>query len=113
MKVIFGGAFNPIHNEHVNMIKHLLTLDGVEGVVLLPSANPPHKKCDTSFDQRVEMIKLAVEGLDRVEICDIESKDNGKHYTCEVLPKLKELYEDIAFVIGGDSLEDLSTWKNP
>ena len=113
MKIIFGGAFNPIHDEHINMIKHLLTLDGAEGVVLLPSANPPHKRCDTSFSQRVEMINLALEGVDGVEICDIESKDDGKHYTCEVLPRLKNIYKDIAFVIGGDSLEDFSKWKNP
>ncbi|MDE6870264.1 MAG: nicotinate (nicotinamide) nucleotide adenylyltransferase, partial [Clostridia bacterium] len=113
MKIIFGGAFNPIHNQHVNMIKHLLTLDGIDGVVVLPSANPPHKRCDTSFSQRVDMIKLALDGIDRIEICDLESKDDGKHYTCEVLPKLKNIYKDIAFVIGGDSLEDFSTWKNP
>lgn len=113
MKIIFGGAFNPIHNQHVGMIKHLLTLDGADGVVVLPSANPPHKICDTSFSQRVEMIKLALDGVDRVGICDLESKDGGKHYTCEVLPKLKNIYKDIAFVIGGDSLEDFSTWKNP
>ncbi|MDE5756030.1 MAG: nicotinate (nicotinamide) nucleotide adenylyltransferase [Clostridia bacterium] len=113
MKVVFGGAFNPIHNQHVNMIKRLLTLDGVDGVVLLPSANPPHKRCDTSFSQRVDMIKLALDGVDGIEICDLESKDDGKHYTCEVLPKLKNIYKDIVFVIGGDSLEDFSTWKNP
>ncbi|MDE7071149.1 MAG: nicotinate (nicotinamide) nucleotide adenylyltransferase [Clostridia bacterium] len=113
MKIIFGGAFNPIHDEHVNMIKHLLTLEDVDKVILLPSANPPHKKCDTSFSQRVEMINLALDGMSGIEICDIENKDDGKHYTCEVLPKLKKLYKDIAFVIGGDSLEDFSKWKNP
>lgn len=113
MKIIFGGAFNPIHNQHVNMIRHLLTLDGVDGVVVLPSANPPHKRCDTSFEERVDMINLALEDIKGVEICDIEDKDDGKHYTCEVLPKLKAIYKDIAFVIGGDSLEDFSKWKNP
>lgn len=113
MKIIFGGAFNPIHDEHVNMIKHLLSLKEAQKVVVLPSANPPHKSCDTSFDQRVDMIKLALRGLDNIEICDIENKDAAKHYSCEVLPKLKDLYGDIAFVIGGDSLEDFSTWKNP
>ncbi len=82
MKIIFGGAFNPIHNQHVSMIKHLLTLDGLDGVVVLPSANPPHKRCDTSFSQRVEMIELALDGVDGIEICDLESKDDGKHYTC-------------------------------
>ena len=113
MKIIFGGAFNPIHNEHVGMMKYLLTLDGVDGVVVLPSANPPHKRCDTSFAQRVDMIELALDGVDGIEICDLESKDDGKHYTCEVLPRLKNIYKDIAFVIGGDSLEAFSTWKNP
>ena len=113
MQVIFGGAFNPIHSEHVNMIRHLLSLDLVEKVIVLPSANPPHKRCDTSFSQRVEMIKLALEGIENVEICDIESKDSDTHYTCDTLPKLKEIYGDIGFVIGGDSLEDFSTWKNP
>lgn len=113
MKVIFGGAFNPIHNEHVNMIKHLLSLDGVEKVIVLPSANPPHKSCDTSFSQRIDMIKLALQGIDNIEICDLESKDASTHYTCEVLPKLKDIYKDISFVIGGDSLEDFATWRNP
>ncbi|MDE6614909.1 MAG: bis(5'-nucleosyl)-tetraphosphatase (symmetrical) YqeK, partial [Clostridia bacterium] len=48
-----------------------------------------------------------------VEISEFERKGDGKRYTCEVLPKLKEIYGDIAFVIGGDSLEDLNKWKNP
>ncbi|MDE7328390.1 MAG: nicotinate (nicotinamide) nucleotide adenylyltransferase [Clostridia bacterium] len=113
MKVVFGGAFNPVHNEHINMIKHLLTLQDVEKVVLLPSDNPPHKSCPTSFEQRLDMLNLAVEGLDRVEICDMERYCSGKRYTCETLPILKEKYGDVAFVIGGDSLENFEKWKNP
>ncbi|MDE5616283.1 MAG: nicotinate (nicotinamide) nucleotide adenylyltransferase, partial [Clostridia bacterium] len=113
MKVIFGGAFNPVHNEHINMIKYLLTVEDVEKVILLPSDNPPHKVCPTSFEQRIDMLRLAIDGLDRVEISDFEKYWQGKRYTCEVLPRLKEIYGDIAFVIGGDSLEDLHKWKNP
>ena len=30
MIMIYGGAFNPVHNEHVNMIKHLLGVKGEE-----------------------------------------------------------------------------------
>ena len=113
MKVIFGGAFNPVHNEHINMVKHLLTLEDVEKVILLPSVNPPHKECPTSFEQRLDMLRLVTKDLDRVEISDFERDGDGKRYTCEVLPKLKKIYGDIAFVIGGDSLEDLHKWKNP
>ncbi|MDE5549266.1 MAG: nicotinate (nicotinamide) nucleotide adenylyltransferase [Clostridia bacterium] len=113
MKVIFGGAFNPVHAEHINMVKHLLTRNDVEKVILLPSVNPPHKTCPTSFEQRIDMLKLAIKDLDNVEISEFERNGDGKRYTCEVLPKLKEIYGDIAFVIGGDSLEDLNKWKNP
>ncbi len=113
MKIIYGGAFDPVHNEHVNMIKYLLSLDIADKVIVLPSANPPHKNCGTLFSQRVDMLDIALDGLDDVEICDIESKDTCKHYTCEVLPKLKAKYKEISFVIGGDSLEQLNNWKNP
>lgn len=113
MIVIFGGAFNPVHSEHINMIKHLLTRKEVEKVVVLPSNNPPHKDCPTSFSQRVDMLRLALEGVERVEICDYENRDQIKHYTCETLPQLKKIYGNIAFVIGGDSLEAFDTWKDP
>ena len=113
MKVIFGGAFDPVHSEHMNMVKHLLAIKDVESVILLPSVNPPHKFCPTSFDQRLDMLRLAFDGLDRVQISEFERFGEGKRYTCEVLPKLKDRYGDIAFVIGGDSLEDFYKWKNP
>lgn len=113
LKVIFGGAFNPVHREHINMIKSLLSLDEVEKVILLPSDNPPHKRCETAYDSRLEMLKIATSGLESVEICEYERGSEGKSYTCEVLPKLKEIYGDVAFAIGGDSLVDLDKWKNP
>lgn len=65
MKIIFGGAFNPVHNEHVNIVKYLLTLEGVDTVILLPSVNPPHKECSTSFEQRIDMLKIATSDLER------------------------------------------------
>lgn len=113
MIMIYGGAFNPVHNEHVNMIRRLLGVRGVEKVVIVPSYNPPHKNCPTSYSQRKDMLLLALKGIDGVEICDYESGSEGKHYTCETLPYLKKIYKDIVFVIGGDSLEALHTWKNP
>lgn len=113
MIMIYGGAFNPVHDEHVNMIKHLLSIKGADKVVVVPSYNPPHKSCPTSYAQRKDMLTLALKDVENVEICDYESGSEGKHYTCETLPYLKKIYGDIAFVIGGDSLEALHTWRNP
>ena len=43
MKGIFGGAFNPPHNEHIAMIKESLKA-GLEEIIVVQSSNPPHKK---------------------------------------------------------------------
>ncbi len=114
MKIgIFGGAFNPPHKEHINMIKQAL-LSGLDEVVLVPSKNPPHKStCTVDFSHRVNMLNIALLGVKNVCIDDIENRDDSIHYTYQILPKLKEKYKDIVFIIGGDSLVDFHKWKNP
>ena len=110
---IFGGAFNPPHNEHINMIKMALK-EGLSEVVVVPSKNPPHKSsCQTDFEARVDMLNIALLGERNVIIDNIENADDKIHYTFETLPKLIEKYKDIVFIIGGDSLVDFHKWKNP
>lgn len=44
MKIIlFGGAFNPVHNEHVAMLKAATAQIGAEKVIIMPTAVSPHK----------------------------------------------------------------------
>lgn len=113
MKIaVFGGAFNPPHNEHINMIKYLLD-KGFDKVVVVPSYNPPHKKCSVSFRHRRNMLKLALKSIKNVEISSIEQKDQETHYTVDTIPKLQRLYGQFTFVMGGDSLIDMHTWKKP
>ena len=110
---IFGGAFNPPHKEHINMIKKALEY-GLEQIVIVPSKNPPHKNtCVTSFRQRVDMLNIALLGVSNYVIDEIENEDDSVHYTYEVLPKLIDKYKDVVFLIGGDSLIDFHTWRNP
>lgn len=113
MKIaIFGGAFNPPHIEHINMINALL-LNGYDKVVIVPSSNPPHKNCRISFEHRINMLKLATKDIKNIEICDIENTDKDVHYSFETIPKLQKIYGKFSFVMGGDSLIDLHKWKNP
>lgn len=60
---ILGGTYNPPHIGHLiiaNEVKHALQLDEVR---LMPTALPPHKNADNEVtkEQRLEMVKLAVE----------------------------------------------------
>lgn len=113
MKIaVFGGAFNPPHLEHINMIKAALS-EGVDKVIVVPSKNPPHKSCPTSFLDRVNMLNIALLGVKNVEIDEIENEDYNVHYSYETIPKLINKYGKIEFIIGGDSLIDFHKWKNP
>ena len=123
---IFGGAFNPIHNGHLNLINCLTRitpdLQSIDRLILIPTANPPHKTSEglISGEHRINMIKLAVfdndnydaELADRIEISTIEFESSEKSYTYNTLKKLKKLYPDDKFFLfmGSDQVLNFQKW---
>jgi len=111
--LIFGGAFDPPHKEHVALCKAAMKELGADRLVLVPTYSPPHKSGGfLSFDQRRVLIEKAFDGMD-FEIDDIERQRETDNYTCRVLPLLKEKYGDIIYLIGGDSLKHFDSWRDP
>ena len=45
----FGGSFNPIHNGHLRCADAVATRAGYDRVLLIPSAQPPHKPDTTEL----------------------------------------------------------------
>ena len=118
MKIgIFGGSFDPCHNEHVNMalsVKRELMLDKL---IVVPAGIPPHKQNQTlasPFD-RVKMLALAFEGEDGVEISDFELNADAPSYTYKTVERFKSLYPEaeLYFLVGSDMLADFPTWREP
>lgn len=114
--IIFGGAFDPPHREHIKMLKAAVEELGAERAVVVPTYFPPHKSQGIlPFAERAELCRAAfgdATGVD-VVVDEIEFERGRDNYTCLVLPELKKKYGDIIYLIGGDSLEYLPTWKNP
>ncbi|MGN0796859.1 MAG: nicotinate (nicotinamide) nucleotide adenylyltransferase [Christensenellales bacterium] len=109
---LFGGTFNPVHDGHMQMAEYLLS-HGYDRVVLAPSNNPAYKQCDNNFDTRCEMLKIAIQGREGMQICDLERDRPKDNYSYITIPLYKERIGEFDFVIGGDSLIDLGKWKNP
>ena len=116
---IIGGTFDPVHIGHIEMAKYLINNSEIHEVWILPSYNSPHKNIDyiTSYNHRVNMLKIAFKSIDNVLISKFEEKyfnshDGAKTYTYEVLEEIKKEYKDlnINFVVGFDSIKEISTW---
>ena len=113
--IIFGGSFDPPHVEHIEMCKEAVREFNPDRVVIVPTYYPPYKTQGyLPFETRCELCKVAFKDICKEVIIDEIEKDmEGKNYASIILPILKEKYEDIAYIIGGDSLERFYTWYEP
>lgn len=114
---IFGGSFDPIHTGHLILAEHCREQAGLDQVLFVPCAQQPHKK-DGAFGtdrQRTEMIDLAIGGHPSFLRSSIEIDRGGVSYTVDTLEQLREQHADdeLFLMIGGDSLNGFSTWKEP
>lgn len=115
---IMGGTFDPIHIGHLMLAQAAYETLQLEKVVFIPAGNPPHKRdkiIGTSGMQRAEMVRLAISSDDRFALDLREIRKESYSYTWETLQELHRTHpeNEYYFIIGGDSLRDFHTWKNP
>lgn len=118
MKVgILGGTFDPIHVAHLWMAEAARDALGLDRVWLVPASRPPHKpdREGASYDDRVAMVRLAVEGAPGLDVSEIERDDSQPSYTAETLRRFRVALPRAAFwlILGADSLRDLPEWREP
>ena len=117
MKIaILGGTFNPIHLGHIAMAEYVIKNTDMERICFLPNGKPPHKDSDIIIDKhhRLNMVKLATEHCENFFVSDYEINRNEKCYTVDTIKHFKSSdHNEYYFIIGADSLFQLSDWKNP
>ena len=110
---IFGGSFNPPHNRHLEIVKHLLN-GYVDKIIFVPTGvNYEYKNNLLSNEHRYNMVKLITNKYDNIEVSDYEMKDFVV-YTYQTLNYFKNMYYDdeIYFICGSDNLSYIDKWKN-
>ncbi len=113
-KIIFGGAFDPIHLGHVKMASAASEQIDAD-VIFVPAVISVWKNESVSFDQKVKMINLLIKDFPRFSVSLYESTTKQeKNYSIDTIKHFKKEYpnDELYLLIGGDQVRDFHLWKN-
>lgn len=114
---LMGGTFDPIHSAHIEIAKCAREQYDLDEVIFMTSGNPPHKKGQNVTDAktRLEMVRLAIDGMDGCTASDYEVNKTDYSYSVNTLKWMHGAYPDaeIYFLIGEDSLDYIDKWYHP
>ena len=111
-----GGSFDPVHFGHLLAAQDAFEQHKLDRLILVPAAQAPLKPNDvqSSAEDRLAMLRAAVEWDRRFEISDLELRRGGVSYTIDSARHFRKLYpnDELYWVIGGDQLPKLHLWKD-
>ncbi len=112
---VFGGTFNPIHYGHLLLADEILEVLGLDRVLFVPAAVPPHKAAATvaPATDRYAMVQLAIAGHRGFEASDVELQRPGPSYTVDTLQALSAPDQTLFLLIGSETFLDLLSWRTP
>lgn len=115
---VMGGTFDPIHIGHLVTGEEARHRFGLDRVLFVPSARPPHKKerHNTPVADRLRMAELAVQGNACLGVSDMEARREGLSYTVDTLRSLHAMHgagTELYFITGADAILEILTWKDP
>ena len=115
---IYGGTFNPPHVGHIQAARAAVEVLDLQKLLIIPDRIAPHKAMPVNTptpEQRLQMLRIATENDDKIEVSDIELRREGVSYTYETVLALRQAYPDARLVLlmGTDMFLSFRTWRNP
>jgi nicotinate-nucleotide adenylyltransferase len=112
---VFGGSFNPIHHGHLLLAADVKEMLGLDRVLFIPAAVPPHKPLAdlAAAAHRFAMVELAIAAHPTFTVSDLELRRTGPSYTVDTLEELRRDDDELFLVIGSETFLDLLTWYAP
>lgn len=112
---ILGGTFDPIHVGHLMTAEAVRDEFGLDKVIFVPAAVPPHKMDQqvTEARHRYLMTVLATNSNPHFDVSPVEMDRPGPSYTIDTIYELKRQYgenTDLFFITGADAIAEIPTW---
>lgn len=114
---VFGGTFDPIHLAHLRCAEEAREQLGLDRILLVPAADPPHKSARrvTAAHHRLAMVKLAAAGNPHFRVSTVELERRGPSYTVDTLRSLRLRLAPatrLVLLLGLDAFREIGTWKD-
>lgn len=109
---VFGGSFNPPHLAHVLAVTAVLATHEVDKILVVPTFQHPFAKALAPYDDRVEMCRLAMGWLPKIEVSRVEEELGGESRTLRTVEHLRAQHPDwsLRLVVGADILLEAKKW---
>jgi nicotinate-nucleotide adenylyltransferase len=118
---VLGGTFDPIHVGHVAVAQAARRELGLDVVLVIPAARPPHKvgvPMAPAAD-RLAMVELAVAGEVGLSASRIEIDRAGPSWTIDTLAGIAEAARlaghdaELTLILSADAFAGLPAWHEP
>ncbi len=112
---LFGGSFDPPHRGHVQPVEAAREALGLDRVLFLPTAQPPHKPGPRSAPAhaRYAMVELALLAESKLFASAHELTPGEVRYTADTLAHFRRVLpgDEMFLIVGSDSFARLATWR--
>ena len=110
---LYGGSFDPVHLGHLHVARAAQRAFGLERVLFVPAARPPHKPGAVLAGgrDRVAMLELALADEPTFQVESLELGREGPSYTLDTVRALEAREVGVLhLILGTDNLDGLPRW---
>ena len=111
---VYGGTFDPVHHGHLAVARSAREAFDLDCVLFIPARQSPLRVPPlASANDRLAMVRCAVEGVPGLEVSAIDVERPGPSYMIDTLQGLASQRPgaELFLILGADALDELPAWR--